>query len=317
MRALRILGQNGLNERRQAFRARTAKTIASNLVLLSIWLLAVALLGSGCSSSRKNGPRPSSLSDAVRQIEDDDDRKRPLVVRDEDEDEDEDDDDHSIFVTVIDVDDDDDDWDETELSCEDHHDKPSWNPDVRFVFGGSVLGGGSDRQIETEFSGGSIHLGAEVDSRWRGDLELAYRSLEPHEYASFDPLLDQEEWHIGGNLRYYFTPPSRNVRVYTLLGFSLGELHWNYREPVEVISVDDWGYVTGRRWLHQDRLTTGSIYLGGGLSFLRTRHVEVGANVRAGYQFYDDYTRSGLHNDLFSPHGYAAVALELSFLPGN
>jgi hypothetical protein len=255
---------------------------------------------------------PSSLSDVARKIEDDDDRGRPLVVRDDDDDDDCDYDDH-VHVTVIDVDDDDDLYHHREARPRRRRRSP--DPDVNLVVGGTLLRGLSNRDIDASFSGGSIFLGGEVDGRLRGDLELSYRSLEPRGHLSFGAFPNQEEWQIGGNLRFYLDPPSRDVRVYTLIGLSAGELHWDYLEPVEVISVDDWGYVTGHSLLMHDRITTGSVYIGGGLSFLRTPSVEVGVNGRVGYQFYDDETRAGFFNDLFDPNGFGYVGLEVSFLP--
>jgi hypothetical protein len=280
------------------------------LLALTILVLAAAILFTGCSSSRKRGAMPSSLSDVKRKIENDDHSRRPLVVRDDSDDCDYDD---HVHVTVIEVDDDDDVLHHCDAGPRRRRRSP--DPDIDLVVGGTLLGGFSDRDIEASFSGGSIFLGGEVDGRWRGDLELSYRSLEPRGYVDFGAFPNQEEWQIGGNLRFYLNPPSRDVRVYTLIGLSVGELHWDYREPVEVISVDDWGYVTGHSWLMHDRITMGTVYIGGGLSFLRTPTVEVGANGRVGYQFYDDETRAGFFNDLFDPNGFGYVGLEVSFLP--
>ena len=35
------------------------------------------------------------------------------------------------------------------------------------------------------------------------------------------------------------------------------------------------------------------------MTFLRTSHVEVGAEALTGWRFYDDHTNAGLQNDLF------------------
>lgn len=284
------------------------------LPFLMILTLMSVLLSSGCASSGKRGPRASSLSDAVRKVGKEEERPgRPLVVRDDHEDGE---DDGLVDFAYVAIFDHDDDLNDSGCEVRPRRGRKPRDPEVRLVFGGGLLGGGSERGLDdATFSGGSLHLGAEVDRRWRGDVELTYRSLEPLEGRTFGALPDQEEWHIGANLRRYFAPPSLAIRPYGLIGFTVGELHWDYREPVEVISVDDWGYVTGHTWLSHDRMTTGSVFIGGGASFLRTPSVEVGVNGRVGYQFYDDETRAGLINDLFDPNGFGYLGLEVSFLP--
>lgn len=199
-----------------------------------------------------------------------------------------------------------------------HAPRSGHSPEPEFVMGLTLFGGGADREyVASEFTGGALLLGAEVDGRARGQLELGFRSYDDESLRHPPALLDQDEWYMGGNARFFFGPPSQGIRPYSMLGFTLGAVTWDYAEPVLVDVYDHHGYWVGTDEVEQDRLWTGSVFAGGGLTLIRAETLELGINGRLGLQVYDDETRAGLRNDLFDTDTYAMLGVEVSLFSGR
>jgi hypothetical protein len=92
--------------------------------------------------------------------------------------------------------------------------------------------------------------------------------------------------------------------LYPIVGFRLGTLFWNYRNPIVVDAPE------GPRTVDDDWINYYAPYAGVGVSLVRTQRLEIGAHVTEGVRFYDSHTEEGFRNDRFESAAFTQVTVE-------
>jgi len=128
--------------------------------------------------------------------------------------------------------------------------------------------------------------------RFARGSDIATVFIAPHEYG------------IDGSVRYSLTPAYATFGIAPVVGFRVGVLTWRYLNGIQ---VDRGG---GLRTVTGDRLRHYTPYLGLAMTFLRSRHLELGATALGGWRYYDGETHDGLENDLFGDDRFRELRLE-------
>lgn len=169
---------------------------------------------------------------------------------------------------------------------------------------GTIAAGGPFQQ--TGLAG--LQLGADPAPRTRLDVALfgAPTRFSPSSrvIGAFDR---PAELAVDLSVRQFLSAPARPLGLYAIAGFRLGSLFWDYHHP---IVVEDGG---DARTVVDDRLDYYAPYAGVGVSLVRRRGMEVGANLTGGARFYDAHSYQGFANDLFRTTGFVQLMLETTF----
>jgi hypothetical protein len=129
--------------------------------------------------------------------------------------------------------------------------------------------------------------------RLHAGMEFAFSPIhfDPGYAAGLDGGL---EVSLGGDVRYDLTPAHTFAGVQLIGGFRAGILRWDYASPVWI--EDEYGDLEAHS---SDRIYTWTPYGGIGLAFVRSGGFRLGTSLIAGMTLFDEYTSSGLLNDLF------------------
>ena len=172
---------------------------------------------------------------------------------------------------------------------------------------GLLAGGGA---IAGHRYDGFGDLGLEV-GRARDRLQaVVVLSASPTEFASQTiagrSFENEIELNLELNARYVLTPTHAFMGVYGIAGTRFSTLFWDYARPVP---VEEDGV---KKDVTDDSINHWSLFAGGGISFLQTRHLHAGFQGLAGVRFYSWTTQAGFSNTLFPPAGFVLVRFELA-----
>ena len=111
---------------------------------------------------------------------------------------------------------------------------------------------------------------------------------------------------LEGSVRYSVTPAYAEFGIAPVAGFRVGRLAWRYLNEIQ---IETSGLL---RDVRDDSIWHYSSYLGVALTFLNTRHLDLGVTALTGWRFYGKESREGLENDLFLQAHYNELRLETS-----
>ena len=111
---------------------------------------------------------------------------------------------------------------------------------------------------------------------------------------------------LEGSVRYSVTPAYAEFGIAPVAGFRVGRLAWRYLNEIQIESSGQ------LRDVRDDSIWHYSSHLGVALTFLNTRHLDLGVTALTGWRFYGKESREGLENDLFLQDRYNELRLETS-----
>ena len=119
-------------------------------------------------------------------------------------------------------------------------------------------------------------------------------------------LRHAREVGLEGSMRYSITPRYAALGIAPVAGFRISRLAWRYLNEIQIESE---GLL---RDVRDDSIWHYSPYLGVALTFVNTRHVDLGVAALTGWRFYGKESREGFENDLFPQDSYNELRLETS-----
>ena len=150
-----------------------------------------------------------------------------------------------------------------------------------------------------------VRIGTGDSRRTTMDLALLGGPLRFAPGSDIANALDApREVGLEGSIRYALTQPRAGLGIAPVAGFGMARLSWRYHNEIQ-IETD--GVV---RTVSSDNLWHYSSHLGVALTFLHSRHVDLGVMALHGWRFYRGESGEGLTNDLFPTHDFNELRLE-------
>lgn len=277
------------------------KPDGSFLKLGLIFLLLSAFLIQGCGVS---GPRRGKLSEAMEKASDNYDGDRTVSSTENDEDEDEDEstplfqpstERTEYLKNRLETKDD-------STNIDQENDIPEDPPLPKKVKAGVKWGigyvGNEEFQTINHFH---LTIGGYIEERKSLHFSIGLNLIDVNSDHKLSESIKNTIWVGELDLEYrgFITPDYTFFGNYFLAGIGYNLMGWNYRNPIEAVTYDDYGNIEDTEEITSDALSGGNLYFGTGFNALQIKGFHLGVELVTGVYLWGLYTSQGFENDVY------------------
>ena len=117
---------------------------------------------------------------------------------------------------------------------------------------------------------------------------------------------------VGVQVRIPTTPGFTFIGHYFLAGFGVNMMLWDYKNSFKAPRYEENGAITGYDDIASDGLNGINLFVGMGIDLTQTLPVHFIAEIIPGVILWNDSTREGFDNDIFSPFTYIQFRLKFN-----